>query len=266
MPGNDRSGIVIQERDRHLLEELAIMRVVDREQARIVAGFGSTTRVNTRLLALCRARLLRRFFLGATAGGRKALYALSARGAVLIGSQARGPRQRNNEVFVADLFISHQLAINHIYCALKYGTVPIAGATFNRWISFSESLAKELKLIPDGYFELRTPSETISAFVEVDLGHEHLPIWRNKIRNYLQLAMSGLYERGFGQKRFRVLVVVNSERRLRSIRKVVRASTQKIFWFATIESVRSHGLFAPIWFRPDGAERQAPLSNTHSLT
>jgi len=263
MPGNDRSGVVIQERDRHFLGELAIMRVVDREQARIVAGFGSTTRVNTRLLALHRAGLVRRFFLGATAGGRKALYALSARGAVLSGSQARGPRQRNNEVLVADHFISHQLAINDVYCALKYGTVPIAGVTFNRWISFSESLAKELKLIPDGYFELRTPSETITAFVEVDLGHEHLPIWKNKIRNYLQLAMSGLYERRFGQKQFRVLVVVNSERRLRSIRKAAQASTKKIFWFTTMESMRSQGLFAPILFRPEGDKPEPLISHVH---
>ena len=266
MPGNDRSGVVIQNRDRHLLEELAIMRVVDREQARVVAGFGSITRVNTRLLALCRAGLLRRFFLGATAGGRKVLYALSTRGAALIGSQARGPRQRNNEVLIADLFISHQLAINHIYCALKYEAVPIAGVTFNRWISFSAPLAKELKLIPDGYLELRTSSGTLAAFLEIDLGHEHLPVWKNKIRNYLQLAISGECEHRFRQKQFRVLVVVNSERRLRSIRKVVQASTQKIFWFATIESVQSHGIFAPIWFRPEGDERQALLSNMHSLT
>jgi hypothetical protein len=38
MSGNDRHGIVIQERDRHFLRELAVMRVVDREQAKIVAG------------------------------------------------------------------------------------------------------------------------------------------------------------------------------------------------------------------------------------
>jgi FlaA1/EpsC-like NDP-sugar epimerase len=46
------------------------MRVVDREQAKIVAAFGSTTRANARLLALTRAGLLRRFFLGTRGGGQ----------------------------------------------------------------------------------------------------------------------------------------------------------------------------------------------------
>src|SRR5882724_2210165 len=83
--GNNHRSIVVQERDRHLLRELGVMRVVDREQAKTVAGFGSITRVNARLLALTRAGLLRRFFAGTTAGGAKALYALSAKGAQLIG-------------------------------------------------------------------------------------------------------------------------------------------------------------------------------------
>ena len=36
-------------------DELAVMRVIDREQAKVVAGFGSTTRANARLLKLTRA-------------------------------------------------------------------------------------------------------------------------------------------------------------------------------------------------------------------
>jgi Replication-relaxation len=259
MRGNDRHGIVIQERDRRLLEELAVMRVVDREQARIVGGFRSTTRVNTRLLALNRAGLLRRFFLGATAGGRKALYALSIQGAAVIGLPVRGPRRRNNEVLVADFFISHQLAVNQIYCALKYGTVPVPGISFGRWIPFSEPFARDLRLIPDGYFELKTPSGVMAAFLEVDLGHERLAVWKEKIRKYLQLAISSDCERRFGQSQFRVLVIANSERRLLSIRKVVRASTQKIFWFTTMESPLG-GFFAPVWLRPEGDERQTLLA------
>jgi len=48
MTGNRRAGLVLQERDRHLLSELGVMRIVDRETAKVVAGFGSTTRTNTR--------------------------------------------------------------------------------------------------------------------------------------------------------------------------------------------------------------------------
>ncbi len=51
MAGNRQRGFVLQERDRHLLRELSVMRVIDREQAKIVAGFRSITRVNRRSLS-----------------------------------------------------------------------------------------------------------------------------------------------------------------------------------------------------------------------
>ena len=64
MAGNRRRGIVVQQRDRHLLSELGVMRIIDREAAKIVAGFRSTRRANARLLQLTRAGLLRQFFIG----------------------------------------------------------------------------------------------------------------------------------------------------------------------------------------------------------
>src|SRR2546427_12837069 len=112
MTGNDSHGMVIQERDRDLLRELAVMRVIDREQAKTIAGFGSTTRANARLLALTRAGFLRRFFLGTTAGGTKALYAISRQGAELAGIPYRGPRRPNHEILAPDSFVQHQLTVN----------------------------------------------------------------------------------------------------------------------------------------------------------
>src|SRR4051812_39611471 len=97
MVGNDHRRLVLQDRDRHLFRELAVLRVIDREQAKIVAGFASTTRTNARLLALSRAGLLRRFFLGTTGGGQKALYALSQKGATLLDLPYRGPRRKQEE-------------------------------------------------------------------------------------------------------------------------------------------------------------------------
>jgi hypothetical protein len=258
--GNKRRGLVLQARDRKLLQELALTRVIDREQAKIIAGFGSTTRANARLLALSRAGLLRRFFLGATAGARKSLYALSRKGAELAEVQYRGPRLRNDEVLVANSFVQHQLALNQIYCALKTTGAPIPGPMFERWMTFYEPLTTHLRLIPDGYSELKTPSGVFAFFLELDLGHEGMKVWKEKVRNYLHLAISGDFERRFAQNRFHVLVIVNSERRLTWIRKAVRASTEKIFWFTTIETFHTKGLFAPIWFRPKGDDRHSLLS------
>lgn len=256
MNGNDRSlkkrrGMVIQERDRHLLRELGVMRVIDREQAKIVAKFGSTTRANARLLTLTNAGLLRRFFLGTVAGGAKALYTLSEKGARLVGVPDSGPRRRQDEAVVADFFVQHQLATNDVYCALKYGDIP-PRITFKRWAGFPKRPAPGRHLIPDGYVELETPPGIVAAFLEVDLGHERPRVWQEKVRNYLDLAVTGNFEREFKQSRFRVLVVANSPRRLDAIRQAVLPLTDKIFWFATLESICRHGVFASIWQRPKG--------------
>jgi Replication-relaxation len=256
MTGNNRRGMVLQERDLRLLRELATLRVADRELVKAVAGFGSTTRVNARLLALVRAGLLRRFSFGHTGATQKFLYALSEKGAQYAGVPFRGPRRRNNKPLIADVFIEHQLAINAVYRALRCEPIPLPGLSFARWLTFFEPIAPGSRLIPDGYFELESPrGERLAAFVEVDLSSEHLPIWRQKVESYVQVAVSDEFERRFGQTRFRVLVVVNSERRLQSLRKTTAGVTDSVFWFATLESVNHDGLFGPVWLRPTGTGR-----------
>lgn len=259
MDGNNRR-LVLQPRDRHLLEELATMRVVDREQAKIVAGFGSTTRANTRLLALTRAGLLRRCFLGTRAGGTKALYMLSSKGAQAVGVPLSGPRRRQDEAVIADFYIEHQLRINELYCLLKYHPIPVPGVTFRKFKSFHEPLTPAIRLIPDGYVEFTSASGIVSAFLEVDLGTETLAVWKAKAQNYLQFAVSGECERQFGQSRFRVAVVAHSERRMRSIRAAVGAATEKIFWLGSFESINQHGFFGAAWLRPRNDAPQSFLT------
>lgn len=258
MHGNNR--MLIQPRDLTILRELAVMRVADREQLKVACGFGSVTRVNTRMLALTRAGLVRRFFLGQGAG-RRALYALSEKGARLIDVPLRGPRRRQNETLVADYFVGHQLEVNAIYCALKFGKMPAPNVSFGRWLAFHETVSPSLRLIPDGYVELKTPASVIAAFLEVDLGHESLAVWKEKTRQYVQLAVTGEFAQRFGQSRFRVLVLTNSARRLRSIRGTIAAMTEKIFWFATLEAVR-RDFFAPVWLRPVGDHPQPFIEQT----
>ncbi|MGB9236810.1 MAG: replication-relaxation family protein [Terriglobales bacterium] len=245
-------GIVLQERDRRLLEELNVMRVADRDQAQAAAGFGSVTRVNARLLGLTRAGLLRRFFVGTSGTGQKALYTLSASGAQLVGASHRGLQRRKDESSMGGAFVEHQLALNGIYCALKFGEIPLPGVLFRRWISSDVPFGPSL--LPDGYLELTVQGGVLAAFVEVDMGTERSAVWEDKVRKYLQLAVSGEFERRFGQSRFRVLIVANSLRRMHSIRKTVAKLTEKIFWFSTLDLVRSGGFFRSVWLRPTGEE------------
>jgi hypothetical protein len=253
MAGTER--IILQPRDREFLKELSVLRIVDHEQAMAVAGFGSLSRANKRLRKLTHAGLLRRFFLG-SGGGRKALYSLSQRGAQLADVPARGLRRPQGAMLVADYFVEHQLAINAIYCAVKFSPISLPGIAFHRWLAFHETVSPELRLIPDGYVEFHAPAGVVAAFAEVDLGTESLSVWKEKTRQYLQLALSGAYRRVFVLDRFRVLVIARSERRQESIRKTVGAVTEKIFRFGTLENARAK-FFEPVWLRPVGNQPES---------
>jgi hypothetical protein len=261
MAGNDR-GIIVQDRDRHLLRELAVMRVIDREMAKRVAGFGSTTRANSRLLALTRAGLLRRFFLGTVGGARKALYALAPQGAQLVAVPFRGPRRKRDETLVADFFVTHQLRINAVYCTVKYEPVPMEGTAFGEWLSFHEPLRGDAALIPDGYMRFTTSPGNLAAFLEVDLGHESRAVWKRKVQAYLRYAVSGDFFRQFREAQFRTLVVADSERRIASLRAATSELTDKIFWFTTFDAITSDGFWSAIWLRPKDDRRQPLLTRT----
>jgi Replication-relaxation len=250
MTGNRPQGLVLQERDRRLLHKLGVMRVIDREQAKCVGGFGSTTRTNARLLALARARILRRFFIGTEAGGKKALYTLTAEGQRLGGAALPGLRRRDDEVLVADFFVSHQLLVNEIFCIVKYLDIPFPQVRFLRWASFREPVETGTPLIPDGYMEIAQHGKILAAFLEVDLGTEPRSVWRNKVEQYLRYARGGTFAERHGAAQFRVLVVTNSEERLKSLRTATAALAEKIFWFATFDAIRRDGFWSAVWRRP----------------
>ena len=248
--------MILQDRDRHLLRELAVMRVIDREQAKRVAGFGSTTRANYRLLLLTRAGFLRRFFLGTVGGARKGIYALSPKGAALVDVPYRGPRRATNQTLAGDLFTAHQLRINEIFCLVKYEAIPVVDARFVCWLSFYEPLHSGIPLIPDGYAEVAGPAKHLAMFLEVDLGNEGRTVWLRKVQSYVRYAMSGKFNEQFHQPQFRTLVVANSERRLQSLRSVTATVSDKIFWFTTFEQINRNGFWSDIWKRPTGDLRQ----------
>jgi hypothetical protein len=256
MTGNKGQGIVLQDRDRHLLTELAVMRIIDREQAKCVAGFGSTTRANTRLLSLVRAGLLRRFFIGTTGRATKALYALSRTGAELMGVPYRGLRRGSEETLVADYFVHHQLRVNDLYCLMKYQPLPGADAKFLRWLTFYEPVEPGGSLIPDGYAEIGVAARVVPMFTEVDLSTESRAVWKRKVEKYLGYAVSGRFQDQFQHPQFRTLVVANSERRVAFLRVATAELTDKIFWFATFEGVKTNGFWSPIWQRPKDDRRQ----------
>jgi hypothetical protein len=259
MTGNKRRGVVLQDRDRHLLSELGVMRIIDREMTKVVAGFGSTTQVSLRLLELTRVGLLRRFFVGTIASGRKAIYTLSPKGADVAVAKFGGINRPNGKLVTGDAFVSHQMAINEIYLALKYLPVPKPDFRFQRWYNFRQPISESIKLTPDAYFEIQSGETMRPMFLEVDLGTESLKILEQKTAYYLQLAVSGEFQKRFMHPQFRVLVVANSDKRLRNIRTAIAKSTNRVFWFTTLDTINRVGIFSPIWLRPTGDQFQSLL-------
>lgn len=258
MAGNRRRGVVLQDRDRRILSELGVMRIIDREMTTVVAGFGGKTQVSLRLLELTRAGLLRRFFVGTIGSGRKAIYTLSANGANAVAAQLGGINRPEGKLVTSDRFVEHQMAINEIYMGVKYSPLP-DGSRFIRWHTFRQSISEAIKITPDAYFEIATRDSARATFLEVDLGTEALKVWQQKTAYYLQLAISGEFTRKFRQPQFRVLVIANSDRRLANIRATVVQSTDKVFWFATLDNIHREGFWSSIWLRPKGEQRHSLL-------
>lgn len=241
MVGNDRIRIRLQDRDRRLLEELGTMGVVDREQAKSVGRFTSTSAVNVRLLALTRAGILKRMFIG----GNKAVYRLSAE------AQRQSRQKRDRGLPQTTLFTEHQLAINDVYVLLAHGQRP-DGVAVQNWTRFFEPLASSLPLIPDAYCTV-SGANVPATFLEVDLGTEPQRVWQRKARLYVELATSGQFSTLFGESRFRVLVIARSERRIESIRTTISKITDRLFWFASFQNIHRESIWTPIWLRPVGA-------------
>lgn len=255
MTGNNLS-IVLQDRDRLLLRELRQFRIVDREQTQILCGFNSITRANTRLLALTRAGLLNRCFIATLAGGKKSLYFLSRKGASLIGSAGPVLQRQKDTLLVGDRFVNHQLKINALILIIKCSPGLKGSIRCLGWLSFKKPLSASCGLIPDGYFELAIHDRTISSFLEVDLGTESLPVWKKKVEGYLGYALSGAFETQFRRAQFRVLIVTDTERRLRSLRGLIAKHTDKIFWLSSFDLIENRSFWDAVWFRPGMAEPQ----------
>ena len=256
MIGNDKI-LVLQDRDLQLFREVAAMHQTNREQIQTAAGFDSTTRANTRLLKLYQAGFLHRFFHGTISGGRQAIYSLSSTGAAAAGVPV--PRVVRMRGGAAALFVEHRLLINEIYLNLKFRPIPIPGVRFCKWVTPAERLSKSAAIIPDGYFELESANGLHSMFLEVDLTTEPLNEWQHKCEAYLRFATTGEFHDSFGRDRFRVLIITQSDRRGRSLQKLVLRFTDKIFWFATLTRQTADKFWTPIWLRPSGIQTYSLL-------
>lgn len=244
-------------RDIALLKVIAVLRVIDREQATVIGNFNSPTRLNYRLAALRSLGLLKQFFVGLGPGTRKAVFCLNRRGAQVAGVSYHRTRFASDTTIGFDPFLVHRIAVGDVYVGFIHKPGP-EHVTTNAWKFFESPLTRQTHLIPDGYFELHADGIVRGTFLEIDMGTETARVWKRKVAEYLSFAVSGGFQEHFGVAQFRVLVITTSAKRLQNLAKVISKITPKLFWLTTLEEFKANGPWTPIWCRPaDG--------NKHSL-
>lgn len=256
MTPDKRAGnaMVLTERDRRVIADVSSFQILTGAQLRRLGHFQSKTRANATLLRLVRHSYLSRRSLPSVAGTSTALYFVGPKsGDVLERPQATVRRKISS---LSDLFVAHQLLITDVRIAFRSR---IAGYEFLRWHTDVELRARHFGLIPDGHVEYALSGKHFGSFVEIDRGTEDLARWATKVRSYLLLTQSHTYRQHFGRAFFRVLVITETDGRLQHLRRVTETLTDRVFWFTTMDRLRSPGPLDSIWWRPVDA-------TVHALT
>jgi hypothetical protein len=154
-----------------------------------------------------------------------------------VGRTTRLPR-------ASELFLDHHLGVVDLRIAFETQT------TVTRWLSDKELTGLALGLVPDGYVEWTADGLTYCAFLEYDRGTEPLGRLEQKVRGYVELAMSGRFARTFQRKFFRTLFVTDTAGRLTTMRRAVAHVTDRIVRLTSRSLLIAQGPFAPIWARP----------------
>jgi hypothetical protein len=166
--------------------------------------------------------------------------------------------------------VEHDLAVNDFRIMVVEACDRNDDITLSEWIperefrSFPDKISytyqdRHLKrnIIPDGYFMLSTPNLHIRYLIEIDRSTEDNPrFFREKIAPGLAYIRSSAFEKRFGYRRGRWLVVTTSEKRMKNmLRQARRAKTKGLFYFTIYDKLNvSTFLFEPIWRREDREE------------
>lgn len=164
---------------------------------------------------------------------------------------------------VSDAKVQHALDV----AACRIEIVKACEAASMRLVCWSdedllEPMTARYGLIPDAYFQLaRAAGEAerrSSFFLEVERSGKSQRYWREKLRRLGKFYYGGEFERLFGTRALRVLIVFSDELGLNPFRHVESLSELSLslnvtftrFAPLSVALDRHHLLTAPIWRRP----------------
>ena len=245
------SKLALTKRDQRLLELLYRFRLLSRDQIMAVAGFGSLTRVNTRLAALVHARVLSRKVLPVYPGkgSAQALYFLGPASRTFVEADPEVVCRLIRQISRWDLRqVEHVIAANQVLvdASSALGRTPGACLISFRTEPELRQMFSDRALVPDGWIAFENDGKRFNCFVEIDLHHEGLAEWRTKVLRYLEYAQSGMHQERFGFRSFRVLVLAKTKARLCNLRQIGEAAG-RLFLFGEIGTVNAQTILSPVW-------------------
>ena len=265
--------MVLQPRDQEIIKAVYEFRVISRQQLQQLLGIDGARRMNQRLRKLYDHKYLSRYFLHNNRGSAKALYYLGPRGAAIV-SHELGidpkviKRKQKATSRLHELFLNHALGLNDIRIAFSIGLANRPGMDLERWINDNDCQQQYHAVVhgrdvirrfrPDGYFRIVYQGKLYSCFVEFDRSTMTIGRFVGKVHSYIDFGSKGYYQKRFGVRYFRVLVVTKTAERLNNLKKAVGSVTDKLFWFTTIDQITPDTVFEPIWQRV-GKQELYPL-------
>jgi len=249
------SPIILQPRDREIMLCVHEFRFLTREQIQRLFDFNCVTRANIRLRKLYDHGYLSRHFLPTVRGSSRAVYFLGPKGMEII-SEGLGldiSTLKLNRKGFKDLFLNHQLALNEARIAITLTIKEKAQMSLDCWLNEDACLQEYGRrrgiIRPDAYFRFFNNGRIYSFFLEVDRSTMSHSRFRLRIQSYLEYAQSGYYQARYGVRYFRVLIITITLERLFNLKRLIEGLTNKIFWFTTMDQIRSRNVFQSIWYR-----------------
>lgn len=220
-------------------------------------------------------------------GRQPLIYQLDRKGAdMLMAELSLEPQEldwRPDQNEVSPFFARHLLATNDVRIAMTQAAAD-RGWTIESWIDDKSLRSREMKdyvtvarakgrrrrtaIVPDGYCALFDGKYRYHHFFEIDrattTGQSTVSgrrSWELKVQAYLSYWKTGLYQKRYKTKSYRVLTVTTGPTRLENLKRITEdAGGGSLFWFTTFDEARRETILGePIWSYAGSEDR-------HTLT
>ena len=270
--------MVLQNRDRQVLTGVYRFRFLNSQQ--IEALFFNTSSKPRGLQPACLRRLylmyhngfLDRISLPVVMGeGREAeVYALDELGAVevglILGIDRPAVQWQPKSNKVKPLFLNHSLSISDTWVIVSslagdgylelvktMTETELKSAEMKNKVPYVMRGARMERKIVDAYFAIQfAHKDSVYHFMyEDDQGTETKEVWQSKIKAHLHFRNSGLSEKHYGTRNYRLLTKTVNQRRLQNLKKwTEEAGGGRFFWFTTKDELdiwNPTTFLNPIW-------------------